>query len=113
MARPLLHEYRVSSLAVTRHEWEEGTRRLEAARDDARRYCELLGLLDLIRDDLRKRVGQTYTLAQLAAAYGEAETWARELLDERSTFPGWPRDLTTVLAAAFDAYQLGAADYTP
>jgi hypothetical protein len=103
----------VSVLAVTRHEWEDGTRRLEAARTDPRRYRELLKLLDLIRDELRKRVGQTYTLEQLAAAYGEAETWARELLDERSTFPGWPRELTTVLAAAFDAYQLGALNYTP
>jgi hypothetical protein len=103
----------VSVLAVTRHEWEEGTRRLEAARSDPRRYRELLELLDLIRNDLRKRVGQTYTLEQLATAYASAESWARELLEERSSFPGWPRDLTTVLAAAFDAYQLGALDYTP
>jgi len=103
----------MSVLAVTRHEWEDGTRRLEAARDDPRRYRELLELLDLIRDELRKRVGQTYTLEQLAAAYGEAESWARELLDERSSVPGWPRHLTTVLAAAFDAYQLGAFDYAP
>jgi len=101
------------SVIVARHEWEDGTRRLEAARGDARRYRELLELLDLIRDDLRKRVGQTYTLEQLAGAYAEAEAWARELLDERSSFPGWPRDLTTVLAAAFDAYQLGAFDYAP
>ena len=103
----------MSSVAVARHEWEDGTRRLEAARDDVRRYHELLGLLDLIVDDLRKRVGQTYTLEQLIAAYAQAESWARELLDERSTLPGWPRDLTTVLAAAFDAYQLGAVDYAP
>lgn len=103
----------MSSVAVARHEWEDGTRRLEAARDDVRRYHELLGLFDLIVDELRKRVGQTYTLEQLIAAYGEAEAWARELLDERSTLPGWPRDLTTVLAAAFDAYQLGAVDYAP
>jgi len=103
----------VSGLAVTRHEWEDGTRRLEAARGDARRYRELLELLDLIRDDLRKRVGQTYTLEQLAASYADSEAWARELLDERSSTPGWPRDLTLVLAAAFDAYQLGAVDYTP
>ena len=101
------------SVIVARHEWEDGTRRLEAARGDARRYRELLELLDLIRDDLRKRVGQTYTLEQLAGAYADAESWARELLDERSSFPGWPRDLTTVLAAAFDAYQLGALDYAP
>ena len=103
----------MSSVAVARHEWEDGTRRLEAARGDVRRYHELLGLLDLIVDELRKRVGQTYTLERLATAYGEAESWARELLDERSTLPGWPRDLTTVLAAAFDAYQRGAVDYAP
>jgi hypothetical protein len=103
----------VSSVAVARHEWEDGTRRLEAARDDVRRYHELLELLDLILDELRKRVGQTYTLEQLAGTYRDAESWARELLDERSSLPGWPRDLTTVLAAAFDAYQLGAVDYAP
>lgn len=103
----------MSALHVARHEWEDGTRRLEAARDDVRRYYPLLELLDLILDELRKRVGQTYTLAELAGAYGEAEAWARELLDDRSTQPGWPRDLTTVLAAAFDAYQLGAVDYAP
>ena len=113
MARSLLHTQTVSSVAVARHEWEDGTRRLEAARDDIRRYHQLLELLGLIHDELRKRVGGTYTIEELAAEYGEAESWARELLDERSTLPGWPRDLTLVLAAAFDAYQLGALDYTP
>jgi hypothetical protein len=103
----------VSSVEVARHEWEDGTRRLEATRDEVRRYHQLLELRDLILDELRKRVGQTYTLAELTGAYGEAESWARELLDERSSLPGWPRDLTTVLAAAFDAYQLGAVNYVP
>jgi hypothetical protein len=103
----------VSRVEIARHEWEDGTRRLEATRDDIRRYHELLELLDLVRDELRKRVGQTYTTEQLTAAYRDAESWARELLEERSTVPGWPRDLTTVLAAAFDAYQRGAVDYTP
>ena len=103
----------MSAVHVARHEWEDGTRRLEAARDDIRRYHQLLEFLDLIVDELRKRVGQTYTLEQLAGAYGEAESWAREILDERSSLPSWPRELTTVLAAAFDAYQLGAVDYAP
>ena len=101
----------MSTVAVARHEWEDGTRRLEATRDDVRRYHQLLELLDLVLDELRKRVGQTYTLEQLAVAYAEAEPWAREVLDERSAVPSWPRDLTTVLAAAFDAYQRGALDY--
>jgi hypothetical protein len=103
----------VSQVEVARQEWKEGSRRLEAAREDGRRYRQLLGLLELVLDELRKRIGQTYTLAELVTAYGESERWAREVLDERAAAPGWPRDLTVVLAAAFDAYQRGAIDYGP
>jgi hypothetical protein len=103
----------VSAIEVARQEWEEGSRRLEAARDDARRYPRLLDLLELVLDELRKRIGQTYTLGELVAVYGESERWAREVLEERATQPGWPRDLTIVLEAAFDSYQRGAVDYEP
>ena len=103
----------MSQVEVARQEWEEGGRRLEAAREDGRRYRQLLELLELVLDELRKRMGQTYTLAELVAAYGESERWAREVLQERATAPGWPRDLSLVLAAAFNAYQRGAIDYEP
>ena len=103
----------MSQIEVTRQEWEEGSRRLEAAREDGRRYRELLGLLELLLDELRKRIGQTYTLGELVAAYRESDRWANEVLEERAETPGWPRDLTIVLAAAFDAYQRGATDYEP
>jgi hypothetical protein len=103
----------MSQVAIARHEWEEGRRRLEAARDDGQHYRQLLGMLNLVHADLRKRVGQTYTLEQLATAYGDSDHWAREVLEERAETPGWPRDLTTVVAAAFEAYQRGATDYEP
>ncbi len=103
----------MTAVVIARHEWEEGTRRIEAASDDARRYLQLLELLELVVDELRKRVGQTYTLGELARAYGDAERWAREVLEERAPHPGWPRELTTVVAAAFDVYQRGAVDYEP
>jgi hypothetical protein len=103
----------MSQIEVTRQEWEEGSRRLEAAREDGRRYSQLLELLELVLDELRKRIGQTYTVAELVTVYGESEHWAREVLEERAEAPGWPRDLTVVLAAAFDAYQRGAIDYEP
>jgi hypothetical protein len=103
----------VSQVEVARQEWEQGSRRLEAAHEDGPRYRELVGLLELVLDELRKRVGQTYTLAELVAAYGGSERWAREVLEERAPATGWPRDLTIVLAAAFDAYQRGAIDYEP
>jgi hypothetical protein len=103
----------VSQVEVARQEWEEGSRRLEAAGEDRSRYQQLLELLELVLDELRKRIGQTYTLAELVAAYGVSERWAREVLEERAAAPGWPRDLGLVLAAAFDAYQRGAVDYEP
>jgi hypothetical protein len=103
----------VSQIEVARQEWEEGSRRLESARDDGRRYRQLLELLDLVLDELRRRIGQTYTLADLVTAYGESERWAREVLEERSTATSWPRELTLVVAAAFDAFQRGAIDYKP
>ena len=103
----------MSQIQVARQEWEEGSRRLEGAREDERRYRRLLELLELVLDELRKRVGQTYTLGELVEAYGGAEAWAREVLEERATEPDWSRDLTLVLAASFDAYQRGAIDYEP
>jgi hypothetical protein len=103
----------VSQIEVARQEWEEGSRRLEASREDRHRYRQLLELLELVLDELRRRIGQTYALAELVTAYGESERWGREVLEERATAPGWPRDLTVVLAAAFDAYQRGAIDYEP
>ena len=111
MARSVL--LAMSRVEVVRQEWQEGSRRLEAAREDPRRYRQLLELLELVLDELRRRMGQTYTLAELAAAYGDSERWGREVLETRVVTPGWPRDLTLVLAAAFDAYQRGATDYEP
>jgi hypothetical protein len=96
---------------LVQHEWEEGARRLEAERHDDRRYETLLRQIELVTEELRKQVGQTYTLSELARAYREAERWARQVVEERAPSPGWPRDLALVLAAAFHAYQRGASDY--
>jgi hypothetical protein len=96
---------------LVRQEWEAGHRSLEAERGDPRRYAQLLAQLEVVTDEVRRRVGQTYTLAELAAAYREAERWAREAVAERAASPGWPRDLTLILAAAFHTYQRGAVDY--
>jgi hypothetical protein len=103
----------VSRIEVARQEWEEGKRRFEAARVEPARYRQLVELLELVLDELRKRIGQTYTLAELVAAYDDADRWARELLEERAQSSTWPRELPVVLAAAFNAFQRGAIDYKP
>ena len=94
-----------------RQEWEEGNRRLEAVRHEPQRYARLVAQVELVVDELRRRVGQTFTLAELEDAYRDAERWARATIEERAPFPGWVRDLALVLAAAFHAYQRGAVDY--
>jgi hypothetical protein len=99
------------SVDLIRQEWADAARRLENERGDAARYRRLLEQVDVIRAELRKQVGQTFTLGELADAYGDAERWARSAVEERAPSPGWPRDLALVVAAAFHAYQRGALDY--
>jgi hypothetical protein len=96
---------------LMQHEWEEARRRLEAERGDRRRYERLLEQVDVVLEELRKNVGQTYSLGDLAVAYRDAEGWARAAVADRAPAPGWPRDLALVVAAAFQAYQRGAIDY--
>jgi hypothetical protein len=101
------------SLQVARVDWERGSRELEEHRDDPPRYRRLLSAADVVTDELRSRVGQTFTLAQLHDAYADAERWARPAVSERAPYDGWPRDLSLVVDAAFHAYARGAADFEP
>jgi hypothetical protein len=98
---------------VTRQEWEEGNRRFEAALQEPAGRQRLLAQLELVTDELRRRVGQTFTLEQLARAYADADRWVHDTAGERAAFPGWTRHLATVQAAAFYLYQRGALDYVP
>jgi hypothetical protein len=98
---------------LARHQWQDGNRRLEAARADARRYRQLVGDVELVVDRLRQRVGQTFTLGDLASAYDGADDWVRRLLEEADP-EGRPRaEPGTIADAAFHAYARGALDYQP
>jgi hypothetical protein len=103
----------VSALESARREWEESHRRLEAESGDRSRYRALLAQVDVIVAELRRRVGQTYTLAELARAYDSAESWSRQAIADAGAPTWWPRTLTLVEGAAFHAYARGALDYEP
>ena len=68
-------------LEIARQQWQDGDRRVEDSRPDRERYVDLVQQVDLIVSGLRKRVGQVFTLAELAEAYDGADEWARELLE--------------------------------
>ena len=96
-----------------RQQWEEGRRRLEAEARDRGGGEELHAQVDAVLAELRRRVGETFTLAELAEVYARAEDWSREAVAERAPAPGWPRTLSLVQDAAFHLYARGASDYAP
>jgi hypothetical protein len=98
---------------VVRREWEDGYRRFEAASRDPLAADRLRAQLDVVTDELRRRIGQTFTLEQLAVAYERADAWARDAVSEHAATPGWPRTLALVEDAAFHLDQRGAVDYAP
>jgi hypothetical protein len=101
-----------ATLETTRREWEESSIRLEAEPDRAQ-YLRLLSQVELLLGELRRRVGQTFTLAELERAYEEADRWARLALAEADAPRGWPTTLSTVTGAAFHQYARGASDWRP
>ena len=96
-----------------RQEWEESSRRLEEEASDRDRYERLLEQVELVTSELRRRIGQTFTLAELADEYARAEAWSRAAVEASGPPPGWPRTLTLVEGAAFHLYSRGAVDYEP
>jgi hypothetical protein len=110
-----LRERDLVSLASARHQWDEGKRRLAEEGLDTARSRHLAILVDAVTDELRRRIGQRYTLAELAGAYEGAEEWVREVVlsAARPKFRAGVRDTALVQDAAFSRYAQGAIDYQP
>jgi len=102
-------------LDSARHQWEEGRRRLEAEGEGTARSRHLWLLVEAVLDDLRRRVGQTFTLAELARAYEGSEDWVRDVVVDAAPprSRAGLRDTTLVQDAAFAHYARGATDYAP
>jgi hypothetical protein len=100
-------------LELARQQWRDGNRRVEQARGDDRRYRRLVSDVDLVVARLRQRVGQTFTLDELASAYQGADDWVREVLEDADPDEAPPAEPGTVADAAFHAYARGALDYRP
>jgi len=102
-----------AEIESARREWEDGHRRLlDEARDRTARE-RLYAQVDAVTDELRRRVGGTFTLGELACEYARAESWSRHVVAERAPAAGWARTLSLVEAAAFHLYARGAVDFEP
>ena len=120
MAGGLLHAGRIASPPVTqsvenvRQEWDAANDALQRiASSDRSRHERVLAQIDVALEELRKHIGETFTLDELARSYRDADRWIRPAIADRAATPGWPQDLALVQDVAFYLYQRGATDYTP
>jgi hypothetical protein len=92
-------------------QWEEGYQRLQATQSEPRLYQALGRAVVAVEDELRKRLGSTFSIKELATLYREDSVWGLELtmqaLPERSDL--W--DSATIVDAAFYLYMREASDF--
>jgi hypothetical protein len=95
---------------LARQQWADGYRRLQRLANDPAAAERAHADLDVVIAELRRRVGGTYTLAELADAYARADDWVRETIEERA---GVARASSLAGDAAFHLYARGALYYAP
>ena len=90
-----------------------GSAAIEGMRADHGRYADRMAQVDVLVNALRQRVGQVFTLEELAQSYDGADDWARAVLDEANPEAPPVSEAGTVADAAFHLYARGATDYRP
>jgi hypothetical protein len=97
---------------LARHQWAEGRRTIERARDDRQAYNRLNAYVSVLVDELTRRIGQTFTTEELVREYERSHRWTLETLAD--AFPDEvPADVSIAADAAFDLYARRASDYAP
>ncbi len=89
-------------------QWEDGWRQLQAIDDPrARRMADRV--VDAIREELRRRIGPTFSAAELAGLYGEGTDWSQRIALDVA--PAMEADSQSLADAAFWLYLRGATDF--
>jgi gamma-glutamyl:cysteine ligase YbdK (ATP-grasp superfamily) len=86
-------------------QWREGERRLADTPEPAR--TDLERAVAGVVDELRKRLGSSFVLDELADLYGEGTDWATQLADRH----GAGTDAAVVVDAAYARYAREASNY--
>jgi hypothetical protein len=95
-------------LANALYQWEEGHRSLQAIEDPPRRRLADR-VVDAVREELRRRIGPTFSADELAELYGRGTDWCQQVaLDVAPAMEG---DAQSLADAAFWLYLRGAQDF--
>jgi hypothetical protein len=95
-------------LANALYQWEEGARELQGI-EDARERRQADRVVEAIRVELRRRIGPTFSAAELAALYAEGTDWALRVAGDVA--PAVEGRAQSLADAAFFAYLRGATDF--
>ena len=87
------------------YQWREGEARVAATPEPAQ--TDLDRAVGLVVEELRRRLGSSFVLDELADLYGETTDWATELADRK----GAGTDSAAVVDAAFARYAREASNY--
>jgi hypothetical protein len=99
-------------IANALYQWEEGYQRLRDASEGVYGGGAPQRAVDAVRDELRKRIGATYTAGELADLYAEGTDWCLEAA--RWALPEEAADLDpqAIVDGAFFLQLRGATDYS-
>jgi hypothetical protein len=87
------------------YQWQEGERTLREAPDLER--ADLEAAADVVLEELRRRLGSSFVLDELAAYYGKGTDWAEELAMRYAA----GSDAAAVADAAFARYAREASNF--
>jgi hypothetical protein len=87
------------------YQWEEGERTVREAPEPERAELELA--LDAVLDELRRRLGSSFVLDELADLYALGTDWGEDLAAGRAP----AGQLSAVVDAAFGRYAREARNY--
>jgi hypothetical protein len=90
-------------------QWRAGERRLAAAPPERRRVLERV--TERIYNELRRRLGGTFTVDELVSLYDTGTGWSLDIAVLAAPDSPWAWEASTVADAAFARYQREAADY--
>src|SRR3954462_14670098 len=94
-------------------QWEEGASRLRALdADDPRAARNARRAVEAIREELRRRIGPTFSAQELADLYGHGTDWGLEPARQAAPMSAVDMDPQAIVDGAFFLYLRGARDYS-
>jgi hypothetical protein len=93
-------------------QWEQGASRLRELSRGSRSARTASRAVDAIRDELRRRIGPTFSAQELADLYASGTDWALEAARRAAPMDAVDLDPEAIVDGAFYLYLRGAKDYS-